>query len=79
MRRFDEDVKYIGSGDYVAVMNESSDGEYVTHGDAEQAAEQAQRRVIAALYWLAGKASMHYRLDRALVLEVTAIALEAAL
>src|SRR5690606_19183032 len=32
-KRYDADVKYIGTGDYVPVMTETDDGEYVRHED----------------------------------------------
>ena len=48
------DIKYIGCGDYVPGMVEGSDGDYVLVDDHLAEVRQAQRRMIAALYWRAG-------------------------
>jgi hypothetical protein len=79
MRRFGKDVKYIGCGyfEYCAAMKESSDGEYVAYEDAEQAAAQAQRRVIAALYWRAGEAEYAAHVAKSRAWTAMAIAMRA--
>lgn len=62
MKRFEPDLCYIGSGEYVAGMDEASDGDFVLHSDASDALAAEHRRgvraVIAGLFFQAGQAEL---------------------